>query len=107
MSEDICPDSYVHTGTELFQLVVFFLLIPPPSSYLLHSADSRSLLLSPTPSPLRCSAGGYLKSIIDLNFLFFFPALHPLPRRSLPQSGATLPVITEDQRVCQRHLLVH
>lgn len=104
---------FLHTGSSKnmckFLLVFLFSLQKNPSSCLFQSpflsTQNRPLPLSPTASTLRCSIGGNLKSVNDLNFLF--SALHPLLLSFHPQSGATLPVITGDQRVCQRHLMVH
>lgn len=65
------------------------------------------------PSTLLSSDGVNLQSVNDLHFTSFrpFPFIllflsYPLLHR-LPQSGATLPLIIEDQRLCQRHLMVN
>lgn len=108
-SKNMCTCSFARMGSETFLLVFLFSLQKNPSSCLFQSpflsTQNRPLPLSPTASTLRCSIGGNLKSVNDLNFLF--SALHPLLLSFHPRSGATLPVITGDQRVCQRHLMVH
>lgn len=69
-----CTHSYAHMGSERFLLVFLSSLQKKPSNFLIQvpflSTHNRPLPLSPTASTLRCSIGGNLKSINDLNFLF-------------------------------------
>lgn len=108
----------------LFHSFPHLSLFPSPDSYFHHFFSTLSHDIFVTHSFFSLShpftlppTSLWLKWICNLSVIYtfflsaFLPFIllflsYPLPYRLL-QSGATLPLIIEDQRLCQRHLMVN